>query len=164
MSSKLEGGVAYEVTFTPTWTAASHPLDYPAAGLVSGPHFSGVIGASHAASYDLFATPWRTFWQITFPQLLPAIVAGFLLSFTFAFDDYLITTFVNGRGTSTIPLYVFGQIRKGVTPATNAVAAIMLMVTLGILLIGQWLLSRQARKSGGRSGGVASMVAENAAG
>ena len=68
------------------------------------------------ASYDLFGTPWRTFWQITFPQLLPAIVAGFLLSFTFAFDDYLITTFVNGRGTSTIPLYVFGQIRKGVTP------------------------------------------------
>ena len=83
------------------------------------------------ASYDLFGTPWRTFWQITFPQLLPAIVAGFLLSFTFAFDDYLITTFVNGRGTSTMPLYVFGQIRKGVTPATNAVAAIMLFVTLG---------------------------------
>ena len=125
---------------------------------------SGMDRTMVEASYDLFATPWRTFWQITFPQLLPAIVAGFLLSFTFAFDDYLITTFVNGRGTSTIPLYVFGQIRKGVTPATNAVAAIMLMVTLGILLIGQWLLSRQARKSGGRAGGVASMVAENAAG
>ena len=113
------------------------------------------------ASYDLFATPWRTFWQITFPQLLPAIVAGFLLSFTFAFDDYLITTFVNGRGTSTIPLYVFGQIRKGVTPATNAVAAIMLFVTLGILLVGQYLLTRQARRSGGRGGGgVAGIVAE----
>jgi spermidine/putrescine transport system permease protein len=113
------------------------------------------------ASYDLFGTPWRTFWQITFPQLLPALVAGFLLSFTFAFDDYLITTFVNGRGTSTIPLYVFGQIRKGVTPATNAVAAIMLFVTLGILLVGQYLLTRQARRAGGRSGGgVAGMVAE----
>ena len=125
---------------------------------------SGMDRTMVDASYDLFATPWRTFWQITFPQLLPAIVAGFLLSFTFAFDDYLITTFVNGRGTSTIPLYVFGQIRKGVTPATNAVAAIMLLVTLGILLIGQWLLSRQARRSSGRGGGVASMVAENAGG
>jgi spermidine/putrescine transport system permease protein len=99
-----------------------------------------------------------------FPQLLPAIVAGFLLSFTFAFDDYLITTFVNGRGTSTIPLYVFGQIRKGVTPATNAVAALMLMVTLGILLIGQWVLTRQARRSGESGGGVAGIVAENAGG
>jgi spermidine/putrescine transport system permease protein len=126
---------------------------------------SGMDRTMVEASYDLFATPWRTFWQITFPQLLPAIVAGFLLSFTFAFDDYLITTFVNGRGTSTIPLYVFGQIRKGVTPATNAVAALMLIVTLGILLIGQWLLTRNARRSGGRgAGGVAQIVAENAGG
>jgi spermidine/putrescine transport system permease protein len=126
---------------------------------------SGMDRTMVEASYDLFATPWRTFWQITFPQLLPAIVAGFLLSFTFAFDDYLITTFVNGRGTSTIPLYVFGQIRKGVTPATNAVAALMLIVTLAVLLIGQWLLTRNARRSGGRgAGGVAQIVAENAGG
>ena len=116
------------------------------------------------ASYDLFATPWRTFWRITFPQLLPAIIAGFLLSFTFAFDDYLITTFVNGRGTSTLPLYVFGQIRVGVTPATNAIAAVMLLITLGVLLGGQFLLGRSARRSGGRSGGVAGIVAENAGG
>jgi len=122
---------------------------------------SGMDRTMVEASYDLFGTPWRTFWQITFPQLLPAIVAGFLLSFTFAFDDYLITTFVNGRGTSTVPLYVFGQIRRGVTPATNAVAALMLLITLGILLIGQYLLTRQARRaSGDRGGGVAGMVAD----
>jgi spermidine/putrescine transport system permease protein len=126
---------------------------------------SGMDRTMVEASFDLFATPWRTFWQITFPQLLPAIVAGFLLSFTFAFDDYLITTFVNGRGTSTIPLYVFGQIRKGVTPATNAVAAIMLFVTLGILLVGQYILIRQARKQSGRRGsGVAGMVADQGGG
>jgi len=118
------------------------------------------------ASFDLYATPWRTFWQITFPQLLPAIVAGFLLSFTFAFDDYVITTFVNGRGTSTIPLYVFGQIRRGVTPATNAVAALMLLVTLTVLLIGQWVLTRNARRAGGQGqvGGVAGIVAEGQGG
>jgi spermidine/putrescine transport system permease protein len=122
---------------------------------------SGMDRTMVEASYDLFATPWRTFWQITFPQLLPAVVAGFLLSFTFAFDDYLITTFVNGRGTSTVPLYVFGQIRRGVTPATNAVAALMLLITLGLLLIGQFLLIRQSRRQRGASGGgVAGMVAE----
>ena len=123
---------------------------------------SGMDRTLVEASADLFATPWRTFRQITFPQLLPAIVAGFLLSFTFAFDDYLITTFVNGRGTSTVPLYVFGQIRRGVTPATNAVAALMLLITLGILLIGQFLLTRHARRSAGQrgGGGVAGMVAE----
>jgi spermidine/putrescine transport system permease protein len=123
---------------------------------------SGMDRTHVEASFDLYGTPWRTFWQITFPQLLPAIVAGFLLSFTFAFDDYLITTFVNGRGTSTVPLYVFGQIRRGVTPATNAVAALMLLVTLALLLGGQWLLTRNARRTGasGQVGGVAGMVAE----
>ena len=125
---------------------------------------SGMDRTHVEASYDLYGTPWRTFWQITFPQLLPAIVAGFLLSFTFAFDDYLISTFVNGRGTSTLPLYVFGQIRVGVTPSTNAIAAVMLLITLGVLLIGQFFLSRNARRAGGRGGGVAAIVAENAGG
>jgi spermidine/putrescine transport system permease protein len=122
---------------------------------------SGMDRTHVEASYDLYGTPWRTFWQITFPQLLPAIVAGFLLSFTFAFDDYLITTFVNGQGTSTIPLYVFGEIRRGVTPATNAVAAIMLLITLSILLGGQLLTRR--RGSGGRDTSVAGMIAEQGA-
>jgi spermidine/putrescine transport system permease protein len=122
---------------------------------------SGMDRTHVEASYDLYGTPWRTFWQITFPQLLPAIVAGFLLSFTFAFDDYLITTFVNGQGTSTLPLFVFGQIKRGVTPATNAVAAIMLLITLSVLLIGQFLVGRNARRSGSPGGGgVAGIVAE----
>lgn len=125
---------------------------------------SGMDRTHVEASFDLYGTPWRTFWQITFPQLLPAVVAGFLLSFTFAFDDYLITTFVQGRGTTTVPLYVFSQIRRGVTPATNAVAALMLLITLTILLLGQFILTRNARRSGspGQVGGVAGMVAENA--
>ncbi len=124
---------------------------------------SGMDRTHVEASFDLYATPWRTFWQITFPQLLPAIVAGFLLSFTFAFDDYLISTFVNGRGTSTLPLYVFGQVRRGVTPATNVVAALMLLITLSILLLGQLLLWRNARRSGARGAQntVAGMIADS---
>jgi spermidine/putrescine transport system permease protein len=122
---------------------------------------SGMDRTHVEASYDLYGTPWRTFWQITFPQLLPAIVAGFLLSFTFAFDDYLITTFVNGPATTTMPLYVFGQIKRGVTPATNAVAAIMLLITLSVLLGGQLLTRR--RGSGGQNTSVAGMIAEQSA-
>jgi spermidine/putrescine transport system permease protein len=106
------------------------------------------------ASADLFATPWRTFVQITFPQLLPAVVAGFLLSFTFSFDDYVITTFVSGPGSSTLPLFIFGQVKRGVTPETNAVATMMLAVTMLLLLIGQVILTWQARRAGRRSGGT----------
>jgi spermidine/putrescine transport system permease protein len=104
------------------------------------------------ASSDLFATPWRTFRQITFPQLLPAIVAGFLLSFTFSFDDYVITSFVSGPGSQTLPLYIFGQTRQGVTPLSNAVAAMMLLVTLTVLLVGQAVVTRQGRRTGGGDG------------
>ena len=122
---------------------------------------SGMDRTHVEASYDLYATPWRTFWQITFPQLLPAIVAGFLLSFTFAFDDYLITTFVNGSGTTTMPLFVFGQIKRGVTPATNAVAAIMLLITLSVLLVGQLLTRR--RGATGADASVAGIIADQSA-
>ncbi|TAK01713.1 MAG: ABC transporter permease [Chloroflexota bacterium] len=101
------------------------------------------------ASYDLFAPPWPTFRQITLPQLLPAIMAGFLLSFTFSFDDYVITTFTSGPGSTTIPLYIFGAIKKGVTPETNAVATMMLILTLALLALGQWILGRQSRRQGG---------------
>jgi spermidine/putrescine transport system permease protein len=127
---------------------------------------SGMDRTHVEASFDLYATPWRTFWQITFPQLLPAIVAGFLLSFTFSFDDYVITYFVSGAGTTTLPLYVFSTIRKGVTPATNAIAAIMLLITLSILVLGQFLVWRNARRSGqrGAQASVAGLIADQAGG
>jgi len=123
---------------------------------------SGMDRTHVEASFDLYGTPWRTFWQITFPQLLPAIVAGFLLSFTFSFDDYVITYFVSGAGTTTLPLYVFSTIRKGVTPATNAVAAVMLLITLTVLVVGQFLVWRNARRTGqrGAQASVAGMITE----
>src|SRR6185295_4143772 len=110
---------------------------------------------------DLFATPWRTFRQITFPQLLPAIVAGFLLSFTFSFDDFVITTFTSGPGSSTLPLFIFGQVRRGVTPETNAVATMMLAFTLAMLFLGQLALTWQARR---RGEGMASMITDQQGG
>jgi spermidine/putrescine transport system permease protein len=115
------------------------------------------------ASYDLFATPWRTFRQITLPQLLPAIVAGFLLAFTFSFDDYVITSFVSGPGSSTLPLYVFGQVKRGVTPETNALAAMIFAFTIGTLLVGQVVLAWNARRSGQRASdaSVAGIIAES---
>ncbi len=110
------------------------------------------------ASYDLFAPPWRTFRQITFPQLLPSIVAGFLLSFTFSFDDYVITTFTSGPGSTTLPLFIFGQVKRGVTPETNAVATMMLAFTLAMLVAGQLLLRWQGRTRGSPTS-MAGMIA-----
>jgi spermidine/putrescine transport system permease protein len=122
---------------------------------------SGMDRTLVEASSDLFATPWRTFRQITLPMLLPAIVAGFLLAFTFSFDDYVITTFVSGPGSSTLPLFIFGQVKRGVTPETNAVATMILAFTVGMLILGQLALTWQNRRQGRQTGGdMAGMIAE----
>lgn len=93
------------------------------------------------ASGDLYATPWRTFWQVTMPQLLPAVLAGFLLAFTFSFDDFIVAFFVAGPNT-TLPIYVFSSIRRGVTPKINAIATVTLFVSLAFLFLTQLLLRR----------------------
>ena len=147
----------------PTIIAAHAVFNISLVILLVRARLSGMDRTHVEASFDLYGTPWRTFWQITFPQLLPAIVAGFLLSFTFSFDDYVITTFVSGAGSTTLPLYVFSSIRKGVTPATNAVAAIMLLITLTVLVVGQILVARNSRRAGarGQDAGMAGIVASS---
>ena len=97
------------------------------------------------ASEDLYATPWRTFCQITLPQIFPAVLAGFLLSFTFSFDDFIISFFVAGANT-TLPVYVFSSIRRGITPEVNVIGSVVLGVSLTLLIVAQILLRRRDRK------------------
>ena len=85
--------------------------------------------------------PWRTFWQVTLPQLLPAVIAGALLSFTFSFDDFIVAFFMSGQD-QTLPIFLFASIRRGVTPEANAIATALLAVTLGSMLIAGWYIRR----------------------
>ena len=93
------------------------------------------------ASMDLYADPWGTFRQVTLPQIMPGVVAGFLLSFTFSLDDYVIASFVAGSRV-TLPIYVFASIRRGVTPEINAIGTAVLVVSLILLISAQFLLRR----------------------
>ncbi|MCJ7711237.1 MAG: ABC transporter permease [Chloroflexi bacterium] len=108
---------------------------------------SGMDLALVEASADLYATPWRTLRQVTLPQLRPAILAGALLSFTFSFDDYIIASFVQGPGQPTLPLFVFGSIRRGITPQINAIASLILLVTLTALVVVYLVFRSQAKQS-----------------
>lgn len=107
---------------------------------------SGMDRALIEASADLYATPWRTFWQVTLPQIFPAVLAGFLLSFTFSFDDFIIAFFVAGSET-TLPIYVFSSIRRGVTPEINAIGTMVLSVSLTLLIAAHFLLRARGRRS-----------------
>jgi len=98
------------------------------------------------ASSDLYATPFGTFWQVTLPMIFPAVLAGFLLSFTFSFDDFIIAFFVAGSET-TLPIYVFSSIRRGVTPEINAIGTMVLGASLILLISAQLLLRKGERKA-----------------
>jgi spermidine/putrescine transport system permease protein len=96
------------------------------------------------ASADLYATPLRTFLEVTLPQLLPAILAGGLLAFTFSFDDFIIAFFTTGQD-QTLPIYLFSSIRRGVTPEVNAIASVLLAITVSAMLFSGLLLRGRRR-------------------
>jgi spermidine/putrescine transport system permease protein len=93
--------------------------------------------ALEEAAADLYANRWRTFWKVTFPLILPGVAGGALLALTLSLDDVVVTQFVSGAGATTLPVYVFGLVRRGVTPLINAVSVVMLvasMVLVGVSL------------------------------
>lgn len=94
------------------------------------------------ASADLYAPPMQTFWRVTLPQISPAIMAGFLLAFTFSFDDFIIAFFVAGSET-TLPIYIFSSIRRGVTPEINAVSTVIICASLALLFTSRHLQNRR---------------------
>ena len=89
------------------------------------------------AAADLYASRWKAFWKVTFPLILPGVAGGALLALTLSLDDVVVTQFVSGAGSTTLPVYVFGLVRRGVTPLINAVSVVMLvasMILVGISL------------------------------
>lgn len=92
------------------------------------------------AARDLGANEWRTFWRVTFPLILPGVVAGALLAFTISLDDFIVTFFTSGIGTTTLPLFVYGLLKTKVPPEINAISTLMLLastVLVGISLLMQ---------------------------
>jgi len=99
------------------------------------------------AAMDLGARPLTVFGRITLPLILPAVASGWLLAFTLSWDDLVITQFVAGPGSSTLPMVIFSKVRFGVTPDINALATIMvLIVASGIALSTVWMRHRERRR------------------
>jgi ABC-type spermidine/putrescine transport system permease subunit II len=113
--------------------------------LIVAARLVGMDRTLEEASADLGATPLGTFWRVTLPQLYPAVLAGALLAFTFSFDDFILSFFVSGVGSTTLPLNLFSRLRFGVSPVINAVATTMLTLTLTSIVVAQVVLRRGAR-------------------
>ncbi|HZB04211.1 MAG TPA: ABC transporter permease [Actinomycetota bacterium] len=114
--------------------------------LICRARLAGMDRTLEEASADLGATRWVTFREVTFPQLLPAVLAGGLLAFTFSFDDVVLSTFVSAPGSTTLPIRVFSELRFGLSPKANVVATSMLAITLTAILAAQILLRRSGQQ------------------
>ena len=123
------------------WTViAAHVLfNLAVVVLIIRARLAGMDRSLVEASEDLYATPLATFRQVVLPALMPSILAGLLLSFTFSFEDFIIAFFVAGPNT-TLPIYVFSSIRRGVTPEINAIGTAVLLTSLALLMLAQFLL------------------------
>jgi len=107
---------------------------------------AGMSKTLEEAAMDLYATRWRTFRFVTMPQIVPGIAGGALLALTLSLDDVVVTQFSSGPGATTLPVYVFGLIRRGVTPLINATSVIMLGASIILVLLS--LIAQRGRSIG----------------
>ena len=98
------------------------------------------------AAMDLYATPWQTFRYITLPIAMPGIVAGALIAFTLSIDDFIISFFVAGPNSTTLPLYIYAMVKRGISPEINALSTLMMIVTVSLVIIAQILQPQHTSK------------------
>jgi putrescine transport system permease protein len=108
---------------------------------------AGFDDSLEEAALDLGARPAKVFFRITVPLILPAILSGWLLAFTLSWDDLVVTQFVSGPGSNTLPMVIFSRVRLGVSPVVNALATIMvLIVALGVVLSAVLMRRQEQRR------------------
>ncbi len=117
----------------------------PFVTLVVQARLSGFDKSFEEAAMDLGANELVTFWRVTLPMILPGVLSGGLLAFTLSLDDFVITFFTTGPGATTLPIYVYGLLRRIITPQVNALSTVWIMIVLSVVILLQRLQSREAK-------------------
>ncbi|TBU82971.1 spermidine/putrescine ABC transporter permease PotC [Pseudomonas daroniae] len=115
--------------------------------LIVSARLAGMDTRLEEASADLGASPWITFRRVTLPQILPGVVGGALLAFIISMDDLVITYFIAGVDSTTLPVFIYGMIRRGIKPEINAIATLLLLASLLIAALGLYLRNRKPATS-----------------
>jgi len=114
----------------------------PFVTLVVRARLHGFDKAVEEAAMDLYANEWRTFWRVTLPIIAPGVLSGALLAFTLSLDDFVITFFTTGPGATTLPIYVYGLLRRITTPELNALSTLWITLVFITVFITQRLERR----------------------
>ena len=104
--------------------------------------FAGMGRQLEEAAQDLGATYWETFRYITLPQITPGVISGALIAFTLSLDDFMISFFVAGPSSTTLPIYIYGQVKRGISPEINALCTLLIVVSIILILLAQYVLNR----------------------
>lgn len=111
--------------------------------IVVSARLAGMDRTLENASADLGADEWTTFRRVVLPQVMPGVLGGALLAFIISMDDLVITYFIAGVDTQTLPVFIFGMLRRGIKPEVNAIAVMMLLFSFAVAALGIWLRTRQ---------------------
>lgn len=122
----------------------------PFVAIVVRSRMAGFDHSLEEAARDLGANELNVFRHVTLPLIMPGVVAGGLLAFTLSIDDFVITFFTSGPGTTTLPVYIYSAVKRGVSPDINALSTLLVLVTVVALLLFNWLQSRLAIPSAAR--------------
>jgi spermidine/putrescine transport system permease protein len=128
-----------------TITVSHIAFSIPFVAVVVRARMAGFDRSLEEASYDLGASQWQTFWNVTFPYMKPGLVAGALLAFTLSLDDFVITFFTSGPGSTTFPIKIYSMVRFSVTPEVNAASTVLIVVTLALTITALAIQSRASK-------------------
>jgi spermidine/putrescine transport system permease protein len=128
-----------------TMIAAHVTFQISFVALVVGSRLATIGRSVEEAARDLYAGTWYALRRVTFPLLAPGVVAGAMLAFTLSLDDFVISFFTSGPSSVTLPLYIYGSLRRGITPEIHALSTIVFLVTVSLVLMLQ-LLVRSPRE------------------
>jgi spermidine/putrescine transport system permease protein len=131
-----------------TITVSHIAFSLPFVAVVVRARMSGFDHSLEEAARDLGANQWQTFKDVTLPYMMPGVVAGALLALTLSLDDFVITFFTSGPGSTTLPIKIFSMVRFSVTPEVNAASTILIVITL-LLTVGTMIIQARGGKNKG---------------
>ena len=113
-----------------TMVVAHVTFQIPFVAIVVRSRLTGLDPALEEAAHDLGANAWQTFWRVTFPLMVPGVAAGAMLAFTLSLDDFVVSFFTSGPGSTTLPILIYSSVKRGLTPDINALSSLIVLASL----------------------------------
>lgn len=121
-------------------------FDVPYVILNIMPKFKQMDPHLYEAAQDLGCSPFKAFWKVVLPEIMPGVVSGFLMAFTFSLDDFVISYFTSGSTSQTLPITIYSMTRRKVSPEINALSTIIFLAVLVVLIVKNIIENKQAKR------------------